>query len=201
MTTKKSRKKRELILEAALKRLMKYGYAKTTISEIAADVGLTKTGIYHYYASKEALVLVIADTMFERYMKGMRTICDSDRPVAQKLIDLIDLRENMVTGIFEEYETLFEDMLLVLPIIRERKEHYDATVVAMLKQMLTKAHKTGEIVVDDPNAFANLFMLLMSATDLNHYNRDEEKVLRCPQQDIISEFKNLILRGTTRHDA
>lgn len=47
---------RELILEAALALVDREGVAAATIDAIAAELGLTKPGLYYHFASKEALL-------------------------------------------------------------------------------------------------------------------------------------------------
>ncbi len=43
---------RQQILDAAVERIMHYGYAKTTMSEIARDCGMSAGNIYRFFASK-----------------------------------------------------------------------------------------------------------------------------------------------------
>lgn len=43
---------REQILQAAMERIMHYGYAKTTMAEIARDCGMSAGNIYRFFASK-----------------------------------------------------------------------------------------------------------------------------------------------------
>ena len=43
---------REAILRAAADRILHYGYNKTTMSEIAADCGMSAGNIYRFYPSK-----------------------------------------------------------------------------------------------------------------------------------------------------
>ncbi len=43
------------ILNAAQKRFGQYGLCKTTMSEIATDIGLSKAALYYYYPDKENL--------------------------------------------------------------------------------------------------------------------------------------------------
>lgn len=47
----------ERIARAALKSFVRYGYGNTTIDDIADACRLTKGAIYHYFASKEDLLL------------------------------------------------------------------------------------------------------------------------------------------------
>ncbi|MFN8374532.1 MAG: helix-turn-helix domain-containing protein [Anaerolineae bacterium] len=43
------------ILDAAERLMIRYGYSKTTISDIAQEAGISKGAVYLHYASKEAL--------------------------------------------------------------------------------------------------------------------------------------------------
>lgn len=61
MTTKADT--RERILEAAMARIMHYGYAKTTMSEIARDCDMSAGNIYRFFASK----LDIAEAMARKF--------------------------------------------------------------------------------------------------------------------------------------
>lgn len=51
--------KREIICDTALKMFIADGYWQTPMSRIAAAVGITKAGLYHYFKSKEELLFVI----------------------------------------------------------------------------------------------------------------------------------------------
>ena len=46
---------RQAILDAALRHFAERGYASTTITAIAADVGLATSAFYHYFDGKEQL--------------------------------------------------------------------------------------------------------------------------------------------------
>ena len=43
---------RQQILDAAMQRIMHYGYAKTTMAEIARDCDMSAGNIYRFFASK-----------------------------------------------------------------------------------------------------------------------------------------------------
>lgn len=78
---------RERILEAAMERIKHYGYAKTTMSEIARDCDMSAGNIYRFFASK----LDIAEAMarkfnLEIYQEYAR-IARRDGPAYRRLID------------------------------------------------------------------------------------------------------------------
>lgn len=54
------------ILDATVRSLTRHGYAGTSMRTIADEAGLTKGGLYAYIASKEVLLVAVA----ERYFQG-----------------------------------------------------------------------------------------------------------------------------------
>ena len=44
--------KQENIIQAAIKRFAHFGVSKTTMSEIAADLSLSKASLYYYFPDK-----------------------------------------------------------------------------------------------------------------------------------------------------
>ena len=47
---------REAILDAAQARLLRFGYHKTTMSEIADDAGMSAANLYRYFRNKQDIV-------------------------------------------------------------------------------------------------------------------------------------------------
>ena len=47
--------KRQDIFRAALKLFARYGFKKTTVEDVAAEVGMTKSNLYFYVANKREL--------------------------------------------------------------------------------------------------------------------------------------------------
>jgi len=60
--------KRENILKIAARVFAEHGFARASMSLVARDCGISKANIYHYYASKDALLFDILDT----YLSALR---------------------------------------------------------------------------------------------------------------------------------
>ncbi len=62
---------RQRILDAAIERILHYGYAKTTMSEIAKDCDMSAGNIYRFFASKldiaEAMARRMSTEVFQTY--------------------------------------------------------------------------------------------------------------------------------------
>src|SRR5215203_5865723 len=62
--------KQELIIEAAIKRFAHFGVAKTTMSEIAADLSFSKASLYYYFPDKLNLYAAVFKTITEAGVKA-----------------------------------------------------------------------------------------------------------------------------------
>jgi AcrR family transcriptional regulator len=64
---------RELILDAAAKRLAKGGPAQLRLQEIAADVGVSHPTILHHFGNRETLVAAVVERALERLRREVVT--------------------------------------------------------------------------------------------------------------------------------
>lgn len=78
---------KEKITNTALELFADQGYHKTSISQIAAKVGVSKSLIYNYFDSKDHLLSAIIDSFIER---GMEKLPDGSIEKMESLEDLMD---------------------------------------------------------------------------------------------------------------
>ncbi len=65
-------KKKEQIIEGAIKRFTHYGISKTTMNEIAEDLSVSKPSLYYYFPDKGSLVLGVISKIFSDYFDSTR---------------------------------------------------------------------------------------------------------------------------------
>lgn len=63
---------RSKILESACRHFGEKGYNNTSLSEIAADCGITKRPIFYYFSNKQMLFFSVAEVMDERILSGLK---------------------------------------------------------------------------------------------------------------------------------
>ena len=78
--------KEERILDAAGKLFREKGYKATSVADIAAKAGFRNKGsIYHYFESKEGIVIEVAQRVMAPLTERLRQIRDSDLPWPEKI--------------------------------------------------------------------------------------------------------------------
>ncbi len=82
--------KREEILAAATDRFGRDGYEDTRWADIASDVGVGPTALYHYFESKQHCLFVIMDQAIEGFRVRFEELtADGDDPV-ERLMAVIE---------------------------------------------------------------------------------------------------------------
>jgi len=79
MQLKKSDIKRQAILENAYRLFRAYGFDKTSMAEITAQVGGSKATVYSHFSSKEELFVECMMAALENYMPGTLKHLDASR--------------------------------------------------------------------------------------------------------------------------
>jgi TetR/AcrR family transcriptional regulator len=81
--------KRQAILHKATELFAENGYARSSISEITAECGVSKALLYHYYANKEDLLFAILEAHFERLTTDVREVDKSSPDPVVRLRALV----------------------------------------------------------------------------------------------------------------
>lgn len=77
---KKFDDKRQFILETALTVFSQYGFHGTTIEQIANSADISKTNLFYYFKSKEALYLTILENILNDWLAPIAGFDEVDEP-------------------------------------------------------------------------------------------------------------------------
>ncbi|HEX9915340.1 MAG TPA: TetR/AcrR family transcriptional regulator [Candidatus Bathyarchaeia archaeon] len=95
---------RNRILEATFKTLLAKGYTKTTMTDIANEVGVSKAAIYQYYDSKETLMKAATEYIIEMIKKNVwqQKYIDNIRDISSPKFyqDIVDFMATVVPNDF-----------------------------------------------------------------------------------------------------
>ena len=89
---------RDLILAEAAEAFAELGYAAASMSDLAARCGVSKSLLYHYFASKEAILFAL----FDGYTERLLALCEA---VAARRLPPSEHLDALVREFLAEYRT------------------------------------------------------------------------------------------------
>ncbi|WP_250626746.1 TetR/AcrR family transcriptional regulator [Pinirhizobacter soli] len=135
---------RDQIIKAATEHFSRYGYEKTTVSDLAKAVGFSKAYIYKFFESKQAIgEMICANCLHEIETEVKAAVAEADQP-SEKL-------RRMFKGFTEAtHRLLFSDRKLYEIAATAATERwaavvaYEERVQTLLKEILQEGRQKGD---------------------------------------------------------
>lgn len=151
-TKEEAEKTRQQILNAALDVFYEKGYSRSTLVDIAQQIGLTKGAIYWHFKSKVALFLGLGQEMEERMKLELGDLYDQPlgltgvKELSLRMMNLItnDPQLNKYYGLIYYRMEWQDELLPVMDFFSKQDEAFKAYITDVLQ----KSQQNGEI---DPN--------------------------------------------------
>ena len=100
-----TQEKQGQIIEAAIRRFSHFGFLKTTLSEIAEDVSISKQALSYYYPDKQSIVAAVEDKILFDYKAELKKVLAEASSVKSALLGLLKLKKSF----FEKYYMLVSE--------------------------------------------------------------------------------------------
>ena len=109
--------KMNVILIAAQKRLGLYGFEKTTMSEIASDVKLSKASLYYYFPNKENLLRAVLSKEKDEYFRLLDIHLKEVQEPEKLVFEFIRIRHEFFTSFLNLTKFRFSDFFQIKPYL------------------------------------------------------------------------------------
>lgn len=95
------------ILSAASLLFSEKGYKATSLHEIADQVGLHKTSLFHYFRTKEEILMRVMDESLRDHIPELRRILDDSNLTPEEKFQLALKRQILVTCKYKDYINVY----------------------------------------------------------------------------------------------
>jgi len=184
---------RGIILEAAKKRFLHYGYAKTTMAEIASDCSMSPGNLYRYFPGKLDIAEAICTEAGEYAVARMREVMRRPgRTAKERLRDFLFADMKLTYDQLESDKQVFE---MARVVATERPQFANRILAlnrALLSEILAAGNASSEFFIEDVVFSAEM---LQSATMKFRYPQLHSKL---PYEKLERELDgviNLLLNG------
>jgi|WetSurMetagenome_2_1015567.scaffolds.fasta_scaffold42787_3 TetR/AcrR family transcriptional regulator len=186
------------ILLAAQNRFGLYGFAKTTMQEIADDLGISKALLYYYYPDKEQLFRAVFEKEQNDFIYQLQKVVDHSDDMEAQLLEFLRLRMTNFKKFFNLGRASFEEIKGIRNIVRDmwvgfrEKEQYELRRIFIRglkdRRAEEKAEEIAGIYLD---AVRGVLLMHFKSKDVALIN-DADYTLMVRKLDLLSK---IFIRG------
>lgn len=194
-----SSEKYEQIVMAAQKRFGLYGFEKTTMQEIAADLGMTKGSIYYYFPDKEHLYLDVIKKEFDEFAATISERLGKLADPEMMLVDYVSVR----VSLFQSFLNLSRFKMEGVPGLKSFMQAFWNESLAKEHEIISMIFSFGiekkMLTMDDPKSMSLLFLDLLKG--LRMMSLRDKKLFYMEQQELDNlveksvKFARIFIRG------
>jgi AcrR family transcriptional regulator len=191
-------KKRELILEGAIKRFSHFGVNKTSMAELADDFSLSKPALYYYFPDKLSLIVAVADKISATYLDVVAETFENATGLEQALMSLIEIRKNFFLKYFMLHmEEEYSDAYLKDPALVQLMQSIKEREIKIIAAGFSKGISAGEL--QEIDTLKTTELLMDTLRGLSSCMRSEKMILPdavtleqvyCKQKEVARIFLN-----------
>ena len=131
---------REKVLNAAEKRMVKFGYRKVTMDEIALDLHMSKNTIYKQFVGKEEIAKALVKHLQQQLNTNLDNIEKTQKDPLKIFSDSILLLRKEVGPWFEHF---FREISTELPSLWEEFLHFRNEKILGIRSLVEKGCRSG----------------------------------------------------------
>ncbi len=186
---------KDLILDAAERLLVRYGFKKMTMDDLAQEVGIAKGTIYLHYSSKEEIALSRVDRVIDRLYEELWKIARSKENPSDRLQAMLMTRVLFRFDSVQHYaESIDEQMATIRPALEARRKKYFEKEAQILVQVLQEGKRQKVFFFEEAGYTAHTLLVATNALLPSKLKAVELK----NRQNIekrISQISRLLVNG------
>jgi AcrR family transcriptional regulator len=187
-----SQSSKQQIASAAIQMFRQYGYAKTTVGDIAKACHMSPANIYRFYPSKDAIIEELALSLTQEKEKAVLEIAKKALTASERL------EEFAVTVLWSNRTELVEDahMYELVAICMEKQwpviESHLTAIKRLIALMVQDGVTTGEFTVKNVEQAATVIFDCMCKF---HHPQMLAQHLQHPLEQQVRSVVRLLCRG------
>ena len=161
----KEKIKRKIVIDAG-DIFSRFGFRKTTMSDIARKTGMGKSSLYYYFKSKEEVfeqvVIYEADILIGELTKAL----ERSNGAKEKLRSYISVRMQVLHKLSNYYNAVFSDDLSHFDFIEKVRERYNKEEIQTIQRILNKGIEQGQFSIENTELTAIAIFTAMKGLEI-----------------------------------
>ena len=166
--------KLNLILGVAQKRFGLYGLDKTTMKEIAADLGMSKASLYYYFPDKETLFKAVFENEQTEFFEISGKILEENSDAAEMLRQFCHIRLNYFRKLFNLGQIRLDEFNKnVKPVLNDLFKTLKAREIKLVETILKRGVDAELFHLEQITESAELFIEILKGIRLQVFHSKE----------------------------
>lgn len=163
----------EVILKAAQKRFGLYGLEKTTMKEIASDLGMSKAALYYYFPDKEGLFKAVVEMEQNEFFQVVENTRQKISAPDEMLREYIRIRFKYFKTLFNLSRLRFEEFRKMRPILNDTLNDFRIKEENLVLELINIGSEDGIFHVENPVETATLFVEIIKGLRMQFMHKKE----------------------------
>lgn len=183
---------RDQIVEAANECFARYGYGKTTVADLAREIGFSKAYIYRFFESKQAIGEAICDSRLSRIVVTTRAAIDEGGSATDRFRRMFKSLTALSVELFFHDRKIYDIAAHSAAEQWESARTYREALRTMILGIVRSGRESGEFERKTPidETCRAIFYAMMPFVDPLHLERNLDLL-----PDAQTEVASLILRS------
>lgn len=179
------------ILDKSKDLFERFGYHKTTLTDIAKSVGKVKTAIYYYFSGKEEIFAQLVQKEADSFLTKLRNeVNKAESPIGQ-LEKYVDTRLNLMQQLSSRYSFLKQEFFELIPLVEENRAEAHRQEIALIESIISKGVAQKLVLSDDPTFAAEMLVNSLKGLEIQIYVTDKLLI----DSKNVASFRSYILYG------
>ena len=185
---------KDIILETARNIFKRFGFAKTSIGDIAIAARKGRRTIYTYFESKEEIYKAVIEKEVDVLRIRLVEVIFSESTTKEKLKGYFITRMMAINELANYYEALRNDYLQDFKIIKNIREEFDNQEISMISEILTEGVENNEFKIENINLTAKAIVIALKGFEIPFFIEKVDKDIEGQLNSLIDILFNGILK-------
>lgn len=145
------------ILDAAERLFRHYGYSKTTVADVARDLGMSPANIYRFFASKVEIHQAICGRMLAMSYELAANICHQKISASDRLRQYVRSQYQLTLDAMLDQQKVHEMVIVAIERDWHVIEKHIDSIHALIADVIREGIAAGEFVDQDPEVASRCF--------------------------------------------
>lgn len=162
-------KPKETILSKSRELFERFGYQKTTLTDIAKSIGKVKTAVYYYFSGKEEIFAQLVQVEADQFLSKLINAVEKEENLESQLRVYVQTRVDLMEKIADRYAFLKTEFFELIPLVEENRIEADLREIDFLTNILSAKELQSKFDLPNPAFKAKLLMQSLKGLEIQMY--------------------------------